>query len=250
MDDDVIVTVGLFDLAGGVVQRYIERFLALRAARAQPLFQILTAGGRDEDAGDFAVLLHGLQTALHVDLQNQVVSLGKLFLYRTFEGSVAVLMHVRPLVKSALAHQFVKLLVRNKMVVHAFDFAGPGRARSAGHGKPHIRVPLHKLFGDHGFARARGSGDHEQKSSTLHRIIPPRFHSVRPVAASSVQNGYSTFCTCSRNFSISALPSMARRVISISCDLEAMVFTSRLNSCARKSSRRPAGAGSPVRARS
>ena len=39
---------------------------------------------------------------------------------------------------------------------------------------------------------------------------------------------------------------MARRVIPMSCDLEAMVLTSRLNSCARKSSRRPAGAGSQM----
>ena len=51
---------------------------------------------------------------------------------------------------------------------------------------------------------------------------------------------YSTFCTCSRICSISTFMSTVMRVVSRSCDFEASVLASRLSSCMRKSSRRPA----------
>ena len=52
---------------------------------------------------------------------------------------------------------------------------------------------------------------------------------------------YSMFCTCSRIWSMTALSSSPARVVSPSLDLEHSVLASRLNSWARKSSRRPAG---------
>ena len=54
-------------------------------------------------------------------------------------------------------------------------------------------------------------------------------------------SSYSMFCTCSRICSISTFISTAVRVVSRSCDFEDSVLASRLNSCIRKSSRRPAG---------
>src|SRR5581483_4781979 len=52
---------------------------------------------------------------------------------------------------------------------------------------------------------------------------------------------YSTFCTCSRICSMSTFMSTAARVTSRSWDFEDSVFASRLSSCIKKSSRRPAG---------
>ena len=49
------------------------------------------------------------------------------------------------------------------------------------------------------------------------------------------------FCTCSRICSISTFMSTAARVVSMSWDFEDSVLASRLSSCIRKSSRRPAG---------
>jgi hypothetical protein len=51
---------------------------------------------------------------------------------------------------------------------------------------------------------------------------------------------YSTFWICSRICSITTFISTAARVVSASCDFEDRVLASRLSSCIRKSSRRPA----------
>ena len=52
---------------------------------------------------------------------------------------------------------------------------------------------------------------------------------------------YSAFCTCSRICSMRTFMSTAVRVVSRSWDFEESVLASRLSSCMRKSSRRPAG---------
>ena len=61
---------------------------------------------------------------------------------------------------------------------------------------------------------------------------------------------HSTFCACSRNWSIAAFSARPMRVSAMSEDLEHSVLASRLNSCARKSSLRPTRlAGRDQRAR-
>jgi len=61
---------------------------------------------------------------------------------------------------------------------------------------------------------------------------------LNPILSSFIPD-HSTFCTCSRIFSISLLAATTNLVIWASDALEPMVFTSLFNSCTRKSSRRP-----------
>ena len=49
-----------------------------------------------------------LQTALHVDLEDQIVPVGQPLLHRGFQRAIAVLMDVRPLIKRIRGDQLVE----------------------------------------------------------------------------------------------------------------------------------------------
>ncbi len=81
---------------------------------------------------------------------------------------------------------------------------------------------------------------HPSRNVDLSRYVALRVAARRSGAS---REHYSMFCTCSRICSISTFMSTARRVVARSCDLDDSVLASRLNSCIRKSSRRPAASG-------
>src|SRR6185437_545099 len=119
----------------------------------------------------------------------------------------------------------------------------------------HLQRDRHSALDVHGDVRDRPhrrlgcplAGDdlrpldaHWPPTPTLHGADPPGLCGDRE-AQLKVPGTYSAFCTCSRICSMMTFMSTALRVVSRSCDFDDSVFASRLSSCIRKSSRRPAG---------
>src|ERR1700719_230998 len=97
--------------------------------------------------------------------------------------------------------------------------AHPSSTRSGSHGSRHLQQTLHQR----GFSRARRTRNNQNQRRENLGIT------------------HSMFCTCSRNFSISAftsrpMPVICRASLSTPGVLESMVLASRCISCRRKSS--------------
>ena len=101
----------------------------------------------------------------------------------------------------------------------------------------------------HQTTRANCPGDSQHAPSRLPRRVADASRAgVNGSKGGESAASHSMFCTCSRICSIATFISTAMRVVSRSCDFEASVLASRLNSCSRKSSRRPAASGAGERA--
>ena len=116
----------------------------------------------------------------------------------------------------------------DEVVVDALDLARPALARGHRDRQDEVRLLLGRSKrGERRLARARRRGEHEHQAPRAATVGRPR------IAA------HSRFWTCSRSWSTTAFSSRPIAVSARSYALEQSVLTSRLNSCARKSSRRP-----------
>ena len=121
---------------------------------------------------------------------------------------------------------------RDEVVVDALDFAGALGAGRHRNRELDVGVGRHHGARDRGFARARGRGDHQHDPAA--RDVDQRLLDVLDLLAELVDH---------------RLEIEADRGQLHALDLEQRVFASRLNSCDRKSSLRPAGPPSAISAR-
>src|SRR5882672_587504 len=171
-------------------------------------------------------LLH-LLGALHIDFQHQVQTLAPRLLQRTARSAIPMFTEDSSVFqKLTLAGPAVKFLFGNKIIPFSGAFRGPRRTRGAGYRKHRPRNIQH-LRHQRGFSRTGWPGDNEHQRQ--------------------MRLGYrhSTFCACSRSFSMSDFTSSAKVVIARPSDstpgvLESKVLASRCISCKRKSNFLPA----------
>src|SRR3546814_9957895 len=116
-----------------------------------------------------------------------------------------------------LTHSFP---TRRSSELRGVACARAGGARGEGNRQADVGVARQARIDDARLAGTRRRRDDEEGAAHVH----------------------SMFCTCSRTWSISTLSSTAAAEVRASTDFEPRVLASRLNSCSRKSSRRPAGA--------
>src|SRR6201999_2284680 len=86
-----------------------------------------------------------------------------------------------------------------EIIIDTIAFTVPRRAGCAGDNAGHFRVMHQKLLAQRRFAAARWSGNNDEKRMSFR-----------------LGHGYSTFWTCSRNFSNSVLSATTSREISAS----------------------------------
>ena len=135
-------------------------------------------------------------------------------------GAVEVAVHLGPLGELvALGHRQERGAV-DEVVFAPVDLVGARFAGGVRDREPELGVAL----GQDARLQRRLAGPGGRRNNEQHEIRV---------------GAHSTFCTCSRILSISALSSTTAWAIAKSCDLAPIVFISRAISCKRKSSRRP-----------
>src|SRR5437660_521530 len=187
---------------------------------AQPPLQFLAGRRQHKDAHRFRHLLFDLRRTLHVNIEQQIVVARLGFAQEALGRSVIVSEHVGMLQEFIGRQHALKLLPRDEVIFAPVLLAATRRAGSVGDGKIQPRYRPAQLIHQRGFARARGRRDDEYFA-------------------------HSTFCTCSRAFSISAFiasPSSVTRKPwpAMPAVFDSMVLASRFISCNRKSSFLPA----------
>src|SRR5690606_6605040 len=176
--------------------------------------------GRGGAAGPVAPLRADLGGALPVALQQPVLAGGELRFHRLPGGALPVAVHPRVLEEVAGRHHPLEFGRADEVVVLVVALARARRARGEGNGQADVGVARQAGVDDARLARARRRRDDEKGPAHAH----------------------SMFCACSRIWSISTLSSTAAAEVRASTDFDPRVFASRLNSCSRKSRRRPTGA--------
>ena len=188
---------------------------------------------QDEDRNDVRLhLVLKLLGALPVDIEQHVAAGSHRIFHRPTRGAVKIAVNLCPFQQRIAIPQALEFTRGNEMVVNAVNLALAARARRDADGQADILVLVEQVARNRRFARARWRRNHQHQPSAGNRDgrIIHRDHGV-----------YSRFWTCSRNWSITTFSSMPAAVTALAFDLEQIVFDSRLNSCARKSSLRPTG---------
>ena len=110
----------------------LHLFLVLGAAAAQARGELLEGRRRDEHHHRVRALFVHLHRALHLDLEDDVVSLVQLFVHRRFERAVVIVHIARVLQKCVLRDLFLKIRFGEEVVLHAVGLARARRARGRG----------------------------------------------------------------------------------------------------------------------
>ena len=197
------------------------------ARRSSRAFSSAIDGGRMNTlTTSLRIFSHDLPGALPVDVEHHVLAARQGLLDRLARRAVEIAVHLGPFEQIAALAHLVELVGRDEPVVHAVDLRGALRPRRHRDRQVDARVLAHEVLGQRRLAGARGRRQDQQQ--------PPRRMRVPSPTAR-----HSTFCTCSRNCSTTALRSSPIRDRATSFALAQSVFASRPNSWARKSSRRP-----------
>src|SRR5579872_1466393 len=220
----------------GALQPAFDGLVRVLPTRAQTPFQFFSGRRKNKDGHRVRELLFYLFGALHVNFQHQVQALA----LRLFQPAPrrAVLMLAEDagvLQKLPGAHPAVEFLFGYKIIPFSVTFRVPRRPRGARyreHGPRHFQHFLHQR----GFPRPGRAGDDENE-----RLL-------------CGCERHSTFCACSRSFSISDFTSSASPVIANPSDstpgvLDSSVLASRCISWSRKSSFFPASPAPASRVR-
>src|SRR6202162_2301501 len=211
----------------GPFQPSLNGLFRVLPSRPQPPFQFFLRWRKNEDGDRVGQLLFYLFGALHVNFQHQVQPLALRLLQPPARRAVSVLSeNARVFQELPGANPAIEFLFGNKIIPFSGAFRGTGRPGCARYRKHRARHFQHFLH-QRGFSRPRRSGHDEHQ-----RLL-------------CLCQRHSTFCACSRSFSISDFTSSARPVIARPSDstpgvLESNVFASRCISCKRKSSFFPA----------
>ena len=194
VDDDVVVLGERGHLVARHLQPPLNRLLAVLAAAAQPLLEHLERRRQHEDADGLDAARPHLPRALHVDHQHHVAARRRASRsVSAAHGAVEVAEDVGPLQELARAAIIASnRCAGHEIIVHAVGFPGPRGARRVGARQREVRHQLHQPLDQRRLAGARRRRDDEQQPA-------PPDRSARSTAA------HSTFWTCSRIFSSSAL---------------------------------------------
>jgi hypothetical protein len=148
---------GFDDLFGGHVLGF--------AAVAQAHLKDFGAGGEDEDRDGIRKLLHDLQGALYVDVQEEVFADGAGVLEGGECGAVVVAEDFGPLQEFTAGDHLFEGLALGEVVFAAVLFRSPGCAGGVGDGEVETFDEGAQLRHQGRLARARWGGDDEEDSS-------------------------------------------------------------------------------------
>src|SRR5215469_4193417 len=224
VDQHVVVLVIFFDLTAGRQQAALDHVLRILAAVAQAPLQSLAVGGKDEDADGVAQAALDLGCTLDVDVQQEIMSAATGIPQKLARSAIKVVVDFGMLQELSGPHHAVKLVACNEVILLAMLLAAAAGARGVGNREIKVRNKFQEFVREGRFTRTRGSRDDEDE----------RFG----------RGGHSRFCTCSRDFSISAFMARPASVILRASPaspevFESRVLASRFISCSRKSSRLP-----------
>src|SRR5580704_3667284 len=245
VDQNVVILVVILDLAAGLFQAALDHSMRIFAALAQAPFQSLAVGWQYENADGFGKFLFDLRGSLHVDVEQEIVALLLGLAQETPRRAVVILS-----VETGVFQEFVggdhllKFLARDEVVLLAILLASTQGSRGVGDREIETRCHREQYIDQGRFSRSGGCGDD----------VDDRF--VRSIHSRVIhsQIGHSRFCTCSRDFSISAFMARPASVMLSASParpevFESSVFASRFISCSRKSSFLPISPPSSSNAR-
>src|SRR5690606_6067815 len=201
-----------------------DDLVAVLAAGAHALLQRLARRRQDEYADRARHLRPHLARALPVDLQEHVVAGGEQRPDRLARRALPVAVHAGVFEEIARLDHALELAGADEVVVLGVALARPWRARGERDRQADALVTCEAGVDD-----ARLSGTRWRR------------HDVQ----GTPHLAHSMFWTCSRTWSISTLSSIAAAEVRASTDFDPSVLASRLNSCNRKSRRRPTGSRWP-----
>src|SRR5437868_4883120 len=183
---------------------------------SEPGFQSFLVGRKDENAYCIRYLALYLVCTLDVDVEHQIMPALLCLLQEPLGRTIVIAENFGMFQEFAPADHLFEFGYRNEKIFEAVSFTAAGRARCVGDGKIQIGDQLADLCNERGFTRARGRRN-------------------------DVNGAHSIFCTCSRDFSISAFIARPSSVILRASPATPLVFdssvlASRFISWSRKSS--------------
>src|SRR5215469_4279801 len=226
---NIVVFVVILNLLAGRVQPAVDDLGAVQTPIVESPLQFLAVRGQYKDADGAGNPGLYLGRPLHVDVEQQVVVVLLGLAQEPARRAVVVAEHVGVLEELVVAHHAFEFLAGNKEIFAPVLLAPPGLARSVGDREIQALDQAAQLIDQGRFSGARWRRDDEDRA-------------------------HSTFCTCSRDFSISDLMD---RPISVICSasparpevFDSRVLASRFISCSRKSSFLPTSPPSSSRPR-
>lgn len=178
VDDDVVVFAPCGEFLGGVAEAFLDGFFRFSAAAAETLFEGCERRRRKEDGNDgrppFRFGQNGFADephALHVDVENDVLSIDNTWFDFLLQCAVIVAVDFRPFEKIARVDAAFEIIDGEKMVCDAIDFARPWGACRAGDGEFELRVFLKKKRADGGFSDAAWAGEDDGGSDVFHGAV-------------------------------------------------------------------------------
>src|SRR5207244_2901225 len=210
---------------GGVALTALGLIAAMQAA-----FELGLGRRQNQDADRLRQILLHLCGALHVDIEQQVIAARLGLAQESFCGAVVISKDVGVLEELIFGDHAFEFVARDEIIFAAILLTAAGRPRGVGDGEVEVVDDLADLIDQGRLSRTRRRRDDEDE----------RFHS--------------TFCTCSRDFSISDFMASPNSVMRSPSPLtpavfESSVLASRFISCSRKSSFLPTSPFSSSRPR-
>src|SRR5690606_25501587 len=261
VDDHVVELAVVAHLLARGRQPPGDHLVAVLPALAHALLQRCPRGRQDEHADRVGDPRPHLARALPVDLQQHVAAGRQQRLHRLPRGALPVAVHQRVLEEVAGGDHRLELGGGDEVVVLGVALARARLARGERDRQADPRVARKHRVDDAGLPGARRRGDdvegsaHEVRNAwreTRNKWRRPLARACLPLLvprSCPLASRYSMFWICSRTWSISTFSSTAALLVRASTDLLPRVLASRLNSCSRKSRRRPTGSLPPLRIR-
>src|SRR5579864_4867086 len=226
VNQNVVVLVVLLNLPAGCHQSPLDHRFGVLATLAQSALQSAAIGRKDENTNRIWQLSLDLRRSLHVNIQQQIMTSVLRLSQETPGRAVIVAEDVGVFQKFVRGDHLFKFFAANKVILFLVLLASAWSSRRVRDRKIEIRNQFQQLGHQCGFTRTRRRGDDEDQ-----RLV---------------RNGtHSRFCTCSRDFSISAFMARPASVIFSASParpevFDSNVFASRFISWSKKSSFLPA----------
>src|SRR5579863_247527 len=232
VDQNIVVFVVILNLTAGRDQTALDNLFFVFASVAQAPFQRLAVRRQNKNTDSLSEPVFDLLRALHVNIEQNVSSLSFCLAQHIPASSVVVAEYFGVLQKFIRVNHALELVARHEKVLLAIFLASPRQASGVGDGEVEVRNQLQQLGNQRGLARARRSGN------DVNQRLVGSGHSRRGDSRFCI---HSRFCTCSRDFSISAFMANPASVILSASParpdvFESSVLASRFISCRRKSS--------------
>src|SRR5262245_29396024 len=231
VDDHVVVFAPRRDLVDGAREAPADLARSVRLPLLEPGLEFPHRRGHHEHVEALGIARAELPGALRVDVEQDVLAPVEHGLERPGRRAVEVAVNARPLGELPAVDHLLEARLGDEVVRLSLDLAGPRAARRVGHGVGEVRHGLADLPTEGGLSGPRRSRNDDEH------------------APARRCGSHSTFCTCSRMRSTRVRASRTRATNSASSAFDAMVFTSRCSSWARKSSWRPTAPPAPIRVR-